>query len=110
MPKIVRVNATLYKELLDRIEAYASKHLEDRSTAIRQLLVKGLQAELKSDVIKDYRDGRLTLREAAEILGVSYWEIQDILRAAGVPIQNLSDAEIEERISSEKEYARNQNR
>ena len=51
MEKAVRVNTTLYPELLKRIDFYAEQRLEDRSTAIRQLISEGLKTELKAKVI-----------------------------------------------------------
>jgi hypothetical protein len=37
MSETVRINATMDADLLHRIDAYAADHLEDRSTAPRQL-------------------------------------------------------------------------
>ena len=52
MEKVVRVNTTLYPNLLKRIDFYAEQKLEDRSTAIRQLIAEGLKKELKTKVIE----------------------------------------------------------
>lgn len=38
MTETVRVNTTLDRELLSRIDAFARDRMEDRSTAIRQLV------------------------------------------------------------------------
>ena len=38
MTDVVRINATLDRSLLERVDRYAARNSEHRSTAIRQLL------------------------------------------------------------------------
>lgn len=85
MEKAVRINTTLYPPLLKRIDFYAEQRLEDRSTAIRQLIAEGLKGELKAQVLNGLKEGRLTIRQAAELLGVAYWEMQQIMENEGTP-------------------------
>ena len=94
MEVMVRVNATLYPELLKRIDFYAEQRFEDRSTAIRQLIAEGLKTELKAKVIQALKEKRLTIREAAELLGVEYWEIQQIMDEGGIGLIDATESEI----------------
>jgi Arc/MetJ-type ribon-helix-helix transcriptional regulator len=91
-----RVNVTMDEQLLERVDSFAKENYEDRSTAIRQLLAFALTERNKKKVLEGYADGRLTLREAAELLGVDYWELQSILAEAGVPVSSLTPDEIRE--------------
>ncbi|RLI88873.1 MAG: hypothetical protein DRO62_02865 [Candidatus Altiarchaeales archaeon] len=100
--KFVRVNATLYKDMLKRIDSFAKKRHEDRSTAIRQLISTGLRERNKKEVVEAYRDNRITLREAAKLLSVSYLEVQDILAEEGIPISDLTEGEAESRMKKVK--------
>lgn len=40
----------------------------------------------KKEAIQAYRDGRMTIRQCADMLGVDYFEMNEILNAEGVPI------------------------
>jgi metal-responsive CopG/Arc/MetJ family transcriptional regulator len=95
--KLVRVNVTLRKDLLEKVDEYAKKKYEDRSTAMRQLVSLGLQEGNKKDVAYAYKNKTITLREAAELLGTEYYETQDILAEEGVPVTDLTEGEIVER-------------
>jgi predicted transcriptional regulator len=93
MTKTVRVNATLDDDLLERIDAFARERREDRSTAIRQLVDIGLRELSKRDALNAYRQGRLTLREVADVLHLGVWAAHDLLLAEGVAIAQGSWAE-----------------
>jgi len=84
--KAVRVNATLDAELLARIDAFAASRLEDRSTAIRQLVDLALRELAKRDALAAYAHGRVTLREFARSLTLDIWSAQDLLAVEGVAV------------------------
>jgi metal-responsive CopG/Arc/MetJ family transcriptional regulator len=84
--KAVRVNASLDRKLVDRIDAYAHERFEDRSTAIRQLVDLALRELAKCDALAGYRRGRLSLREFARALNLDIWAAQDLLRDEGVAV------------------------
>ncbi len=86
MARTVRVNASLDETLLARIDAFAARRQEDRSTAIRQLVDLALRELAKSDALTAYRQGRVTLREFARLLALDVWQAQDLLAAEGVPV------------------------
>jgi len=75
-PKTTRIPETLLKI----IEFRAEKERLDESTVIRQLLHFGA----KHYVSQLYKDGELSLREAAELLGASTRETLEILWEEGV--------------------------
>ena len=93
MSDIARVNATLDRDLLERVDQYAARHREDRSTAIRQLLDIALRELAKHDGLHAYRQGRLTLRDLALMLGLDIWATHDLLIAEGVAIAQGTMAE-----------------
>jgi metal-responsive CopG/Arc/MetJ family transcriptional regulator len=89
----VRINATLDRELLTRIDAFARERLEDRSTAIRQLVDLALRELSKRQAVEAYRQGRATLREVARALDLDLWKAQDLLMAEGVAVSQGSRSE-----------------
>lgn len=86
MRRAVRVNTTLDEDLLQRIDAFASDRREDRPTAIRQLVDLALRELAKRDTLDAYRQGRITLREFADILNLGIWAAHDLLLAEGVAV------------------------
>ena len=93
MSRTVRVNATLDTDLLARIDAFAASRLEDRSTAIRQLVDHALRELSKREALDAYRHGRVTLREFARSLALDVWAAQDLLAAEGVAVAQGSRSE-----------------
>ena len=53
--------------------AFAVVRLEDRSTAIRQLVDQALRDLSKREALQAYQQGRLTLRELAGTLRLDVW-------------------------------------
>lgn len=86
MSRTVRINATLDADLLARIDAFAAARLEDRSTAIRQLVDQALRDLSKKEALQAYQEARLTLRELASTLRLDVWSTQDLLAAEGVAV------------------------
>ncbi len=95
--EVIRINTTLTKDILEELDSYAKQHQENRSTAIRQLLSVALKEISKNTIINNYKNNKITLRQAAEQLGVTYWELMDILIDEGISIQKLTDEEIQNR-------------
>lgn len=93
MTETVRINATLDRELLARIDAFARDRMEDRSTAIRQLVDLALRELSKREATEAYRQGRVTLREFGRVLGLDVWKAQDLLLAEGVAMAQGSRSE-----------------
>lgn len=86
MSRTIRVNATMDDALVARIDAYADRHYEDRSTALRQLADFALREMALREALEAYQEGRVTLREMARGLGVDTWAAHDLLRANGVAV------------------------
>ncbi len=86
MSRALRVNATMDEDLVRRIDAFAARRYEDRSTAVRQLVDFALRELHKREALDAYRSGRVTIREFARALGLHVWAAHDLLRAEGVAI------------------------
>lgn len=93
MSKTVRVNATMDRTLVERVDAFAARRFEDRSTAIRQLVDYALRELQKREAIDAYRSGRLTLRELGNALGLDPWSTHDLLASEGVAVAQGSREE-----------------
>ena len=97
-PATKRVNIMLNTDLLKKIDRFAVSHEADRSTAVRQLVLFALHHTQILQAIERYKAREITLRQIGELLGISYWEVNDLLAAYNVPIQDLVPEEVEEQI------------
>ena len=68
-----RVNDSLVK-LIDEI---AQKEGMDRSTVLRRFLEHSAKEWLINKSLQEFQEGKLTLRQAAKISGLSLWEAID---------------------------------
>lgn len=76
----------LNKSLIKEIDKIAKMRLEDRSTAIRQLVAGRIKEEKTKLAVEKFQEGNITLREAAELAGLDYWDFQSELDKRGIPI------------------------
>jgi len=53
---------------------------------IRQLVAEGLRAKMQETVLEQYRKSRITLRQGAEMLGITYLEMNQLLRDNHIPL------------------------
>lgn len=86
MEKRIKISARFDPALVKRIDAYASKRYLDRPAAIQQLVSIALREVNKKEVVRAYREGRLTIRQCADMLGVDCFEMNEILHAENVPV------------------------
>jgi predicted DNA-binding protein len=70
----------LPEELLETLDERARSHNTDRASYIRELLSEGIARDLEDEVVFAYREGRLSLSEAARRLGLDPWAWFDVLR------------------------------
>ncbi len=81
-------------ELDEELEWYAKKEKVGKTIALRRVLDKGLK-DIRLEYSLDlYQKGKITLMKAAEIAGLSLWEILDIVREKRIsPYYTLREAE-----------------
>lgn len=70
----------LPEELLEALAERARSRRKDRASLIRELLASGLERDLEEEVALAYREGRISLSEAAQRLGLDPWAWFDLLR------------------------------
>jgi hypothetical protein len=74
------------ESLVRQIDLYSDLNLEDRATAIRQLVAEGLRVKLEKTVLDQVRSRRITMRQGADMLGLEYVEMNDLLRDNHIPL------------------------
>jgi len=79
------VSVRLDKKALDEIEALSKEFKSDRSEAVRRALDRGLDALRLERVLASLREGKISKGRAAELLGVSIYEILDLVEEHDIP-------------------------
>ena len=74
------VSVRLDAQTLERLRELARREHKELSTVARELIDQGWVFT----ALREYRDGRLSLRNVAERLGVSLSEVIDLLSELGV--------------------------
>ena len=75
------------EELAKEVERIAQAEALDKSTTIKRLLIKAVEAWKMDHALKLYQEGKISIGKAAEIAGVSLWEIIDNILKRKIPLQ-----------------------
>lgn len=79
------VSVRLDKKALDEIVALSKELKSDRSEAVRRALDRGLDALRLERVLASLRKGTISKGRAAEVLGVSIYELLDLVEEHEIP-------------------------
>jgi len=74
-------------ELAKEVERIAEVEALDKSTTIKRLLTKAVQAWKMDYALKLYQEGRISIGKAAETAGTSLWELMDIIVKRKITLQ-----------------------
>ena len=91
----VAITTRVNNDLLKLIDEIAEKEGLDRSTVLRRFLEKSAKTWLIDKSLKEYEEGKLTLRQAAKISGLSLrealYEIKNRKTYLPYTIEDLKD-------------------
>lgn len=73
------VGVRLPEDLLEKIEELSRSEGDDRSTTMRKLIQRGFDEVARERAAQAYREGRVTLSEAADRAGLTMWEMEQYL-------------------------------
>lgn len=90
MTSKVQIATRVDKELLSKIEEIQKDMQTDRSEAIRRLLDEGAKRYKLEKAIEQLRERKVTVSRAAEIAGVSIWDIIETMRIREIPVPYTS--------------------
>lgn len=77
----------LDRRLLAEIDELAAVEHADRSEMARRLLRLGIANQRRDLAVREYRDGRVSAWRAAEMAGLSLWDMVDLIRQEGMPYE-----------------------
>jgi len=88
------ISARLSKERVELIEEIAREEKVDKSTILDRALEHYTKEWKLQKALESYREGQVTLSRAAEIAGISVWEMIDVIREKKISLQyDIEDLE-----------------
>lgn len=91
-----KISIILPDDLKEEIEKLIELYKEDQSSYIRKLLWKSIAQEKLEYKLKEYLSDKISMGKAAEIAGISIWEMLDELKRRTITLNyKLSEAELE---------------
>ena len=88
------ISTRIPEDLEKELEWYAKKEKIGRTIALRKILDKGIKEIRLEYSLNLYEKGKITLMRAAEISGISLWEVLDIIKEKKIPMPyTLEDVE-----------------
>lgn len=81
---------TLTIQLPDKLygvlESYSRKKGKEVTEILKECAQSMVWEEKKQEALSAYREEKLTIRDLADLLGLSYWEVDELLEKEGVAI------------------------
>lgn len=88
------VTSRVPEDTYEAIEMIREEEQTDRSTAVKRLLERGIDAWRTDTAVRRYREGEFSLGRAAEFAGLSLWRFLDVLEDRDVAV-NYTEADLE---------------
>jgi len=95
--ELTTVSARIQKSQAEEIERLASKRGTDKSAIIRELLATAIQNKKIEDASNQVQAKKITVWKAAEIAGITYREMLELLKSHNIPFP-LSEQELRREI------------
>lgn len=95
--ELTTVSARIQKSQAEEIERLASRKGTDRSAVVRELLASALQDRRIEDALNQVQARKITVWKAAEMAGVTYREMLELLKTHNIPFP-LSEQELRREI------------
>ena len=80
------VTTRIPEEDEEALAALEGELMADRSEVLRRLINKGLAEWRKEDALEQLRSHEITIRQAAELAGISYVEMLSLAAEAGIDV------------------------
>jgi len=95
--ELVTVSARVRRSQAEELERLAAERGVDKSEIVRELLAMGLKEQRIREALDSIRAGKATVWKAAEMAGLTYREMLELLRANNIPFP-LSKEELKREV------------
>lgn len=102
-PKRLTFSTRLDRSTAARIKALGEDRKADTSEVLRMVVEKGLKDYELEKALALLREGKITRAKAAELAGVSIYELIDLAAEKGIPL-NYTKEDLEEDLRTLREH------
>ena len=74
------ITTRVEEKVLAEIDQLSKENQMDRASFLRNLIVEGLVLEKEKKVLKMYKNKKISLAKAADMLGIDLWQAIDIIK------------------------------
>lgn len=89
------VSTRIEEKILAEIDELTKEKQMDRASLLRNLIVEGLTIERKRRVLNMYKERKISLAKAAELLSIDLWQMIDIIKEENLYL-DYSEEELKE--------------
>lgn len=83
--RTVQINIRVPEEVASELDTLAEHEHLSRAELTRQILLEGMGHRKRMLALRLYREGKVSKSRAAEIAGISLWEMIDLIDQAALP-------------------------
>jgi len=80
----ISISARIPEDIFQELESFMKEESLEKSASIRKLLSEALQHWKEERALKLLSEGKVTFLKAAQMSGISVWDLADIVREKGV--------------------------
>ncbi|MFQ6016190.1 MAG: UPF0175 family protein [Anaerolineae bacterium] len=91
-----QLNVRLAPEIIRDLDEIARAEDLDKTTVVRRLIADGIRRWRLEYALKLYQEGRISKARAAEMAGVSLYEVMDAIRQRGLQAQYTLEEALED--------------
>ena len=90
------ITTRVSKEILEEIDKFSNEKRMDRATMLRNLIEQGLQDEKRKNVLQQYKNRKISLQKAAELLKIDLEEMLSIIKNEDLHLDYTEEELIED--------------
>ncbi len=94
--KSIQINVRVPGKVASDLDKLAEQEHASRVDLTRQILLDGIRQHKQDLGLRLYREGKISKSRAAEIAGLSLWEMMDLIEQAEVPAPYTVQDAVEE--------------
>ena len=89
----IQINLRVPEEVASDLDKLAQQEHATRIDVARRILMEGVSVRKRAQALELYRQGKASKSKAAEVAGISLWEMMDLIEQEGGPSPyNLREA------------------
>lgn len=89
------VTTRIEERLLEEIDQFSKERQMDRASFLRNLIVEGLSIERRNKVLNMYKERKISLAKASEMLDLDIWQMIDLIKEENLYL-DYSEQELNE--------------